>query len=98
MTMLTAFLQVLHTVEQLIRLGTPRSLAVEAMESTNKYGRDFLIDRTNHLNVRALLSPHECLWLMLVPQPSRDIAKYYGLSLSLRLLLQGASRKPNGSK
>lgn len=43
--------QMLHVVEQLERLGTPRGLAVEAMEATNKFTRAKKLTRTNQQNV-----------------------------------------------
>ena len=48
--------QTLHVVEQLERLGTPRGLAVEAMESTNKFIRQKKLTRTNQQNASAVPS------------------------------------------
>ena len=44
--------QNLHYSAQVERLGLPRSMAVEGMEACNKHARSFLVDRSNHLNVR----------------------------------------------
>lgn len=95
--------QILHTVFQLLRLSTPRGLAVESLEATNKDVRSTKLDHTNQLNVS---SPLEKLGFLLslffffcpppYRQPSRDIAKIEATDASIRHLLARASVKPDG--
>lgn len=49
-TFLTPLAQTLHVPDQLLRLGVPRSLAVEALEKQNKIVRKEKLERTNNHN------------------------------------------------